>query len=99
MSLQDDGPGTGLPDELDRALRRATDRTLSALTSLRKAVRQHVRTERSHGATLAEIDLDLRALVARAQKGLSQSDGDGDGHHDALAVQVIKWSEGFYNGD
>ena len=100
MSPQDDGPGTGLPDELDRALRRATDRTLSALTSLRKAVRQHVRTERSHGATLAEIDLDLRTLVARAQEGLSHRDGDGgDGHHDALTTQVVKWSEGFYNGD
>jgi len=93
------GPTNLLPDELDRALRRATDSTLTALTSLRKAVRQHVHTERSRGTTLSEIDLDLRALVARAQKGLSQSDGDGDGHHDALTVQVIKWSEGFYNGD
>jgi len=93
------GPTNLLPDELARALRRATDSTLTALTSLRKAVRQHVHTERSRGTTLPEIETDLRALVARAQKGLSQSDGDGDGHHDALTVQVVKWSEGFYNGD
>ena len=85
------GPTNLLPDELARALRRATDSTLTALTSLRKAVRQHVHTERSRGTTLPEIELDLRALVARAQKGLSQSDGE--------CVVVIKWSEGFYNGD
>jgi len=94
------GPTNPLPGELDRALRRATDSALSALTSLRKAVRQHVHTERSRGTTLSGIEFDLRALVSRAQEGLSRSDGDGgDGHHDALTVQVIKWSEGFYNGD
>ncbi|HEX9221236.1 MAG TPA: hypothetical protein VF858_12185 [Gemmatimonadaceae bacterium] len=94
------GPTNRLPGELDRALRRATDSALSALTSLRKAVRQHVHTERSRGATLAQIDLDLRTLVGRVQEGLSRRDGDGgDGHHDALTTQVIKWSEGFYNGD
>ncbi|HYU52693.1 MAG TPA: hypothetical protein VEK37_07095, partial [Gemmatimonadaceae bacterium] len=42
----EDGSTNALPEELERALRRATDRTLSALTSLRRAVRQHVRNER-----------------------------------------------------
>jgi len=96
----EDGSTNALPEELERALRRATERTLSSLTSLRKAVRQHVRTERDRGVTFSEIDLDLRALIARAQEGISQTDGDGadggDGHHDALTAQVIKWSEGFY---
>jgi hypothetical protein len=95
----EDGSTSPLPEELDRALRRATDRTLSALTSLRRAVRQHVRTERDRGATLSGIELDLRELIVRAQEGISQTDGDGDGHHDALTAQVIKWSEGFYKGN
>ena len=104
MSAQDDRPTSPLPDELDRALRRATDRTLSALTSLRKAVRQHVQTERNRGATLRDIEFDLRALVTRVHEGISLSrdgdgDGDGDGHHDALTSQVIKWSSGFYDED
>ncbi len=97
----EDGRTNALPDELERALRRATDRTLSALTSLRRAVRQHVRTERDRGATLPGIELDLRAIIARAQEGISNRDGadDGDGHHDGLTAQVVKWSEGFYKGD
>ncbi|HEY3112074.1 MAG TPA: hypothetical protein VGJ62_00115 [Gemmatimonadaceae bacterium] len=107
MSPQDNGPTNPLPDELDRALRQATDRTLSALISLRKAVRQHVRTSRGRGATFANIELDLRAIITRAQDGLSRrdggdggdGDGDGDGHHDALTIQVIKWSERFYTDD
>ncbi len=79
----EDGSTNALPEELERALRRATDRTLSALTSLRRAVRQHVRTERDRGTTLSGIEFDLRAIIARAQEGISQTDGDGgDGHHD-----------------
>lgn len=100
MSPQHDGSTSPLPEDLDRALRQATDRTLFALTSLRKAVRQHVRSERNRGATLSNIDLDLRAMIARVHKAISETDGDGaDGHQDALTTQVIKWSEGFYNGD
>jgi hypothetical protein len=95
MSRSDDGPLSSLPEELDRALRRATDRTLVALTSLRKAVRQHVRDERERGATLSEIELDLRALVARLHQEAERSNG-ADGEHETLATQMIKWTGGFY---
>ena len=101
MSASQDGSTSPLSDELDLALRQATDRTLSALASLRRAVRQHVRTERNRGATLSQIELDLRVIVTRAQDGIAHSNGGdgGDGHHDTLTMQVIKWSQGFFNKD
>jgi hypothetical protein len=100
MSASYDGLTSALPDELDRALRQATSQTLSALTSLRRAVRQHVHAERDRGANLPQIELDLRALVERAHQGIARIDGgDGDGHHDALAAQVIKWSGDFFKKD
>jgi len=98
MSASHDGSTSPLSRELDQALRQATNQALSALTSLRRGVRQHVRIERDRGATLSEIELDLRALLARAQEGLAPKDGGdgGDGHHDALSALVIKWSKEFY---
>lgn len=83
-----------LPAELAAALRRATGGTLGAFQSLRTAVRQHVHSERSRGASLAEINADLRSMIDHA-------DGDGDGDHsaqhiDELRAQVLKWSEVFY---
>ena len=95
MSPPDDKNPSSLPDELDRALRRATDRTLIALTSLRKAVRKHVQDEKSRGATLPEIEMEMRELIARV---LADAEGRDsiDGERDTLAAQMIKWSEGFY---
>jgi hypothetical protein len=84
-----------LPEELDRALRRATDRTLLALTSLRKAVRKHVEDEKNAGATLPEIELELRAIIAKVLEDAEGRDSI-DGERDTLAAQMIKWSEGFY---
>lgn len=95
MSRSDAGPLSSLPEELDRALRRATDQTLVALTSLRKAVRQHVRDERERGATLSEIELELRSLIERLHQDAVPSNGAG-GEHETLAAQMIKWTEGFY---
>ena len=96
MSRSEDGKPHPLPEELDRALRRATDRTIVALTSLRKAVRQHVHDERERGTTLSEIELELRAIIARVLK-----DAEGresiDGERETLATQMLKWSKGFYN--
>jgi hypothetical protein len=102
MSRNDDGLPTPLPAEVERALRRATDRTISALTSLRKTVLQHVITERERGASLPEIQFDLREIIARSQRdGDGHHDGNGsrdgaDGEHETLAAQVIKWTDGFY---
>ena len=91
----DDGTPSPLPDELDRALRRATDRTLIALTSLRKAVRKHVQDEKDSGATLPEIELELRAIIAKVLEDAEGRDSI-DGERDTLATQMIKWSESFY---
>jgi hypothetical protein len=85
-----------LPEELDRALRRATDRTLVALTALRKAVRQHVRDERDRGAALAEVELELHEIIARALRDAEGRDSV-DRERDTLANQMVKWTAGFYN--
>jgi len=85
-----------LPEELDRALRRATDRTLVALTALRKAVRQHVRDERDRGTALPEVEIELREIIARALKEAEGRDSV-DGERNTLANQMVKWTEGFYN--
>lgn len=90
---ESDGTPNSLPEELDRALRRATDRTLSALTSLRRAVRDHVHSERDNGVSLAEIENEMRIIIARAQESVKS---DGDGHHEALSTQMIKWTSGFF---
>ena len=85
-----------LPEELDRALRRATDRTLVALTALRKAVRQHVHDERDRGTALPTVEVELRELIARALRDAEGRDS-ADRERDTLANQMIKWTEGFYN--
>lgn len=96
MARSQDGTLTPLPEELDRALRGATDRTLVALTALRKAVRQHVQDERGRGTALAEIEDELRAIIARVLKDAAGRDSV-DGERDALGNQMMKWSAGFYN--
>jgi hypothetical protein len=85
-----------LPEELDRALRQATDRTLVALTSLRKAVRQHVQDERERGTSLPEIETELRTIIARVLKDAEGRDSV-DGERGTLANQMLKWSKGFYD--
>ena len=96
MSRSEDGKPHPLPEELDRALRRATDRTIVALTSLRKAVRQHVHDERERGTTLSEIELELGVVIARVLK-VAEGRDSVDGERDTLATQMLKWSKGFYN--
>jgi hypothetical protein len=96
MARPQDGIPNPLPEELDRALRRATDRTLVALTSLRKAVRQHVTDERDKGTSLSNVELDLREIIARALRDAEGRDSV-DGERDTLANQMLKWTAGFYN--
>ena len=98
MTELNDGHPSPLPDEFAAALRRATDRTLQALRSLRQAVRQHVQDEHSRGALLEEIDADLLSMIETAA---------GDPAHNAYSVdrneeltsQVLKWTAAFYSGD
>jgi hypothetical protein len=90
------GTSHPLPEELDRALRQATDRTLVALTSLRKAVRQHVQDERERGTSLPEIETELRTIIARVLKDAEGRDSV-DGERGTLANQMLKWSKGFYD--
>jgi hypothetical protein len=108
--MNSDGTANPLPEELARALRRATDRTISALTSLRKAVLEHVSNERERGASLEEIKVDLQEIISRVRdsagkdgnaNGNGNGNGHGNGHHhwdgeQTIAAEVIKWTDGFY---
>lgn len=96
MSSRQDLTPSPLPEELDRALRGATDRTLVALTVLRKAVRQHVQDERERGTSLPDVEVELRTIIARVLKDAAGRDSI-DGERDALAHQMMKWSAGFYH--
>ena len=101
MSSNDDGTLNPLPEELNLALRRATDRTISALTALRKAVLVHVDGERHNGVSLDQIKLDLQEIIARVhdasgKNGNGNGNGNGDGEHKIISAEVIKWTEGFY---
>ena len=93
--LQDERPSP-LPEELDRALRGATDRTLVALTALRKAVRQHVLNERDRGTSLSEIESELRETITRVLKDAVGRDSI-DGERETLGNQMMKWSARFYH--
>ena len=84
-----------LPAELEYALKRATGRTLSAMTSLRRAVRAHVHTERSQGTELDTIQLELKGIITRALEGLP-ADLVPEGNHTTLTHQIIQWSGDFY---
>ena len=95
MSKNDDGTPNPLPEELDRALRRATDRTVSALTALRKAVLVHVNGERDRGISLDQIKLNLHEIISRVHDA-AVKDGNGDGEHETISAEVIKWTDRFY---
>ncbi len=95
MSQPDEGSPIPLPEDLDRALRRATGRARSALTSLRKAVLLHVESERARGVALSEVKVQLEETISQLQAAAGGKKGDGDVQQE-LAAQVIKWTDGFY---
>jgi hypothetical protein len=95
MSRNDDGTPNPLPEELDRALRRATERTVSALTALRKAVFIHVNSERNRGISVDQIKLDLQEIISRVHDDATK-DGDGNGELETISAEVMKWTDGFY---
>jgi hypothetical protein len=84
-----------LPDALERALHDASGRTLQSLSVLRRALRQHVRSERSHGVTLTELELELRALVTRSDRRSNDASGNA-GADRSLSDQVVKWGEMYF---
>jgi hypothetical protein len=88
-------PSSPLPEELGAALRRATDRTIVAIQSLRKAVRNHVHFERSQGASLDEIDHNLRSMIRTAGGDSDHPDFSSD-RIDELTKQVLSWTDSFY---
>jgi hypothetical protein len=98
MANLNDGHPSPLPDEFAAALRRATDRTLIALQSLRPAVRQHVQDERSRGISLEQIDAGLLTMIETAAGDSERHSYSVDGHEE-LTSQVLKWTAAFYSGD
>jgi hypothetical protein len=96
MFTNDDGTPNPLPEELDRALRRATDRTVSALTALRKAVLLHVNNERDRGMSLERVKLELHGIISRALDGAGNDSNNGNGEQATISAEVIKWTDGFY---
>ena len=83
-----------LPEELVTALHQAVARNLRTLDTLRNTVRQHVRAERDRGASLTQIERELGALVARAERDARRPSGsDSNGQ---LAAQVARWSKAFF---
>ena len=84
-----------LPEELGAALRRATGEALTSLLSLRIALRDHVRTERVDGATLDDINGELREMIVAAGGNPAGADYSAE-RMSELTMQVLKWSASFY---
>ena len=97
MPETDSGQPRPLPDALERALQQATGRTLKSLASLRRALREHVRSERSNGITLTELEVELRALVARAETQALGLAGSEQQLRTSLSNQVVTWSESYFS--
>jgi hypothetical protein len=89
----DDSP-MQLPAGEERALRRATGHTLTSFAFLRKALREHVESERKQ-SSLLEIEVGLRALVARTRLELPVMPADA-GLQDNLSEHLLEWTEAFF---
>jgi hypothetical protein len=85
-----------LPPELQAELERAFTDSLGSLDSLRTTLRRHVRRQRNRGASLGEIDAQMRALMAEAES--NAADGDGKHVNGDLTNQVVKWTRAFFSG-
>ena len=83
-----------LPAELELALRHATSEALTALHSLRLAVRDHVHTECARGSTQNEIEDGLRSIIDECGPSLTRVDSAG--RAEDVTRQVLKWSAAFY---
>jgi hypothetical protein len=83
-----------MPAAAERSLRRATRQTLTSFASLRKALREHVESQRREHA-LVEIEIQLRALVAHVRRELPIAPADA-GSQDNLSEHVMEWTETFF---
>jgi hypothetical protein len=83
-----------VPADTERALRRAIGRTLTSFAFLRRALREHVETDRKE-SSLLEIEIELRALVARARLELPITRASA-GSQDNLPEHLLAWTETFF---
>ena len=83
-----------MPAAAERALRRATGHTLTSFALLRRALREHVETERKE-RTLVEIEIELLTLVARARLELPERPAEG-GSQDNLSEHLMEWTDTFF---
>lgn len=84
-----------LPAELELALGRATLGALSALQSLRSAVRDHVHEQCVLGVGQHSINDDLRSMITTCGQNLDRSDFSADRCAE-VTKQVLLWSTSFY---
>ena len=84
-----------LPAELELALGRATLGALSALQSLRSAVRDHVHEQCVLGVSHNTISDNLRSMITTCGQNLDRADYSAD-RADEVTKQVIVWSTSFY---
>jgi hypothetical protein len=94
VPAQNDDSPIQIPSEAERAFRRATGHTLTSFAFLRKALREHVESERKE-SSLLEIEVELRALVARARLELPVASANA-GSQDNLSEHLMEWTETFF---
>jgi hypothetical protein len=94
VPAQNDDSPIHIPSEAERAFRRATGHTLTSFAFLRKALREHVESERSQ-RSLLEIETDLRTLVARTRMELPAFPAEA-GSQDNLSEHLMEWTDTFF---
>ena len=89
------GHSAELPGELAAALQSAFSRNLGSFDSLRITLRRYVQSQRKRGASLPEIDRQMRKLVAGVD---AAPDGDAGDVTSELEAQIAKWTRDFFAG-
>ena len=92
-ALPPDSMQAELPAELQDALKQAFNQSLGSLDSLRITLRRHVHAQRRRGASLGDIDTQVRQMVSQVE-----TNSDGDGMTGDLATQIAKWTRSFFSG-
>ena len=95
MSELQDELQQSLPAELQLALRSATWRALTALHSLRLAVRDHVDHECARGRSQSTIEHGLRSLIDSCGPALDNVDYSA-ARTNEITKQVMRWTASYY---